>query len=179
MIYISFLRGINVGGHKKVQMKELKKVYESLGLSQVVTYIQSGNVIFEAENKSESELETLIKDGVHAHFGFEVPVRVLTASNFQKVIDQCPFAPIDLATQGIHYLITFLDKKPSSGAEALLKPYMKSSEKIAIIDKALYLYCPEGYSKTKLGNTFIESKLKVTGTTRNWKTVCRLVSMSL
>ena len=179
MIYISFLRGINVGGHKKIKMAELKKVYELLGLNRVETYIQSGNVIFEVEGQSESELETLIQDGVHAHFGFEVPVQVLTAPNFEKVIDQCPFAPIDLATQGSHYLVTFLDQSPPSGAEALLKPYIKSSEKVAIIDKVVYFYCSEGYGRTRLNNAFIESKLKVTGTTRNWKTVSITSSMSL
>lgn len=169
--YISLLRGINVSGHKKIVMADLKKLYETLDFKNVTTYIQSGNVIFEsATNKN---LEQRIEKAISDTFTFEVPVIITTAAELKKIIENNPFIhEKNIDTEKLH--VTFLAKEPKIGT--ITAHYEPDS--FTIIGKAIYLYCPNGYGRTKLTNTFFEKKLDTQATTRNWKTVLKLSSMS-
>ena len=174
--YISILRGINVSGQKKIVMADLKKLYESIGFKNVVTYIQSGNVIFEANEKdSEIELASKIEEAILQQYSFEVPVIVFKNSELKRWIDSNPFMKEDSIEERLYF--TFLDKIPDSAlVQQIQGDY--SPEKFEIIDKVVYFYCPIGYGKTKLSNTFFEKNLKVKATTRNFKTTFKLLELS-
>jgi len=174
--YISILRGINVGGHKPVPMKELQALFESLGYKQVKTYIQSGNVAFSAEEKSSSAIRKAIEVAISQRFGFEVPVLISTQADIKKVIEGNPF----LNEKGIEpdkLHVTFLDELPKQESVDKLLTYDYAPDRFVLTGKEVYIYCPNGYGRTKINNTFFESKLKVGATTRNWKTVNVLAEM--
>ncbi|MFV2060760.1 MAG: DUF1697 domain-containing protein [Gammaproteobacteria bacterium] len=178
MKYISLLRGVNVSGKNKIKMPELKFLYESLDLKNVETYIQSGNVIFETKDKSISNIKSLIENTIKNKFKFKVPVEIRTKLDLKNIIKNNPFGTIDLENEGTKVLVTFLATKPNKDKITDLNKYVKLPEKLNIKGKEVYLYCPNGYGKSKLSNTFIEKKLEVAATTRNWKSVVKLYELS-
>ncbi len=176
--YISILRGINVGGQRIIKMDALKALYQELGFKNIDTYIQSGNVIFQHTNSNEVELRNLIQNKIKTAFDFDVPVIVLSAVKLNSIISNNPFAHnSDKNTAYLH--ITFLAEQPEDFDTVSILSKKSDSEEIHLTQDAIYLYCPNGYGKTKLTNNFIESKLKVQATTRNWKTTLKLQDMSL
>ncbi len=176
MRYISLLRGINVSGKKKIIMKDLKALYESLDFKDVITYIQSGNVIFESDEQ-ESILIEKIEEAIEEHYGFDVPVQIRTISHFENIIEICPFSELDLVEEGTRAMVTFLEKEPTKETLEKLATYVNEPERLVSVGREVYLHCPNGYGKTKLNNNFIENKLKVKATTRNWKSVVKLYAM--
>jgi uncharacterized protein (DUF1697 family) len=177
-IYISILRGINVSGQKKILMADLKVLFEKQGFKNISTYIQSGNVIFEAGKKTPHQLEQSISKAIEKQYGFEVPVIVRTIDALQKVITINPF----LKTKGINtekLHVTFLSEMPAASELKVLQTFDYSPDQFKVIDQEVFLYCPESYGETKLSNKFFENKLKVNATTRNWKTVNTLVELAL
>jgi uncharacterized protein (DUF1697 family) len=177
--YVSLLRGINVSGQKKVNMKELKALYESIGLSNVTTYIQSGNVVFTCEEHCESTLKEIIESEIEKHYSFYVPVLILAETKLTDTLKNLPFDGIIPSEQGSQTLFSFLSESPEQKDVVALNQYKASSEQVIAIGSVVYLYCPNGYGKTKLTNTLLERKLKVSSTTRNLKTVIKLQSILL
>ena len=161
------LRGINVSGQKKIRMADLKSMYESLGLGNVQTYVQSGNVVFDSEERDVEKLKDVIEAQIEAIFGFSVPVLIRTGDDFRRVIDNHPFAE----EEAIRVLVTFLYEPPKSSKLEELSHYKDKVDQFAIGEREIFLFCPGGYGKTKLSNTFFEKKLGVVATTRNWKSV--------
>ena len=181
MKYISLLRGINVSGQKKIIMKDLKALYESLGFKNVVTYIQSGNVIFDSDSDgdgSDEDVIAKIQSTITKQYGFDVPVQVREASYFENIIEACPFSELDLIEEGMRVMVTFLADVPSEENIVKLMAYVKEPERLVLVGKEVYLHCPNGYGTTKLNNNFIEKKLGVGATTRNWKTILKLHALS-
>jgi len=179
-IYISLLRGINVSGQKKVNMKELKALYESLNLKQVTTYIQSGNVVFSSTDKSTVELSALIEAAILKHFGFEVPVLVLSETALNKALKQLPFDNISVVEQGSQVIFSFLSGVINTDNIVLLNGYLTAGEELesSVDSNDSASAKPNGYGKTKLSNTFLEKKLEVTATSRNLKTVVKLCELA-
>ncbi len=191
--YISILRGINVSGHKLIKMDALRKSYESLGFHNVVTYLQSGNIIFSTEKtitddaageetvtKKTAPEEAVAVELTHAisrqiekDFGFNVPVIVLSASQLKKIIEDNPFAK-DSTKDKTFLHVTFLSSNPENINIHALEEKKQGDEEVSLLGNAVYLYCPHGYGRTKLTNNFLETKLKVIATTRNWKTTNEL-----
>jgi len=175
--YISILRGINVSGHNLIKMDALRKLYENLGFQNVTTYVQSGNVVFTGDEIDVNESGQRISQQIEKDFGYEVPVIVLTLSKLKQVIDTNPFLKdnnIDIA-----YLhVTFLSSIPDHYDHKIIEDKKQGEEEISFSDNAVYLYCPNGYGRTKLTNNFLESKLKVGATTRNWKTTTELLKIA-
>lgn len=177
-IYISLLRGINVSGKNSIKMVELVNMFEKLNFQNVKTYIQSGNIIFQYKNEATEKLEQIIYNQIKNEFGFDVPVLVLTSEQLQKVIDINPFIK-DSSKEKSFLHVTFL-------AEPLVREYDNKtivgkkleSEEITITKNAVYLYCPNGYGRTKLNTNFLENKLGVQATTRNWKTTVKLLELA-
>jgi uncharacterized protein (DUF1697 family) len=176
--YISLLRGINVSGRKKVKMSDLKTLYESLKLSKVKTYIQSGNVIFESAISDVDELQRNIEQKTEKTFGFSVSVIIRTNREFKRIIDHNPFIGNDSTEDESKYLVTFLSKTPSESTAETIQQFVKEPEAMFLRGKEIYLHCPNGYGRSKLSNSFLERKLGVTATTRNWKTVKKLYFLS-
>ncbi len=171
--YISILRGINVSGNKPVKMDALRKMYEGLGFQNVTSYVQSGNVVFTA-NDTENKLEQKISRQIEKDFGFDVPVIVLTIDKLKQVIDNNPFLKKDPAF--LH--VTFLATKPEPFDRKIIEDKKLNGEEISFSDNAVYLFCPNGYGVSKLSNSFLESKLKVTATTRNWKSTNEILKIA-
>jgi len=172
--YISILRGINVGGKKAIKMNLLNDLYVSLGFTNINTYIQSGNVVFSSKKTNEQLLSKKISEAILNTFGFDVPVIVLTTKTLIKIVEENPFSISNKYNPDFLH-ITFLSNKPIiSNTNALAT----TNEVFHFTEKAIYLYCPNGYSNCKLTNSFIENKLKVTATTRNWKTTLNLLALA-
>lgn len=171
--YIALLRGINVGGHKKVPMAELRDLLTKSGLQNVQTYIQSGNVIFQS-SENASELETKIQKLIVNHFGFDVSVIVKTNNELQTIFDASPFS--NEKKEKSYFII--LSKIPESNLveEVAKLPY--ENEEVIIKNDCLYFYCSTGYRKTKFNMSSYERKLKVIGTARNYNTMVKLLSLS-
>ena len=151
-------------------MADLKALYESLGLSEVKTYIQSGNVIFKTDEK---DLQTTIEKAIESKYGFFVPVIVKTIDQLQEALNNSPFNDEDFSSQ---ILFSFLSKPISD--TSILEPYKHESETFFIKDDIFYLFCPKGYGKTKLSNTLLEKKFSLRSTTRNLKTITKLLALS-
>lgn len=175
--YISILRGINVGGNRKILMKELKVLFEKLGFAEVETYIQSGNVVFESEKKlSNADLEVKIQQAITETFGFDVPVIIRAADEWAKSIANNPFwKEEDADIDRLH--LTCLKEVPSPELLEKIKLFQFLPDRYEIIGKDVFIFCAAGYGTSKLTNPFFESKLKVQATTRNWKTVMKLHEM--
>ena len=175
--FISILRGINVSGQKLIKMDALRKLYDNLGFRNVSTYVQSGNVIFSSNDIDTHELEQKISKEIEKEFGFEVPIIVLTVDKLKYVIDNNPFLKFpDKDHAFLH--VTFLSSKPDYFDPKVIENKKQEGEDVFFTDDVVYLYCPKGYGSTKLTNTFLESKLKVGATTRNWKTTNELLKIT-
>lgn len=171
------LRGINVSGQKIVKMADLRTLYEGLGFERVTTYIQSGNVIFHSDTNSSAALSKKIAGAIEEQYGFNVPITIRTRGELKKLISNNPFLTkenIDLSK--LH--ITFLETKPEAAQLVSIETVDSKGDEFYVSGSEIYLYCPGGYGKTKLSNNFIESKLKQSATTRNWKTVNILYEMA-
>lgn len=176
--YISILRGINVSGQKLIKMDALRRSYENMGFQQVTTYVQSGNVIFTANETDVNTLEQKISQQIEKDFGYKVPVIVLTFNKLKQIIGNNPFLK-DLNKDQAYLYVTFLSSKPDHYDKKIIEDKKQQEEEIRFSDNAVYLYCPNGYGRTKLNNNFLEAKLKVGATTRNWKTTMELFKIVL
>ena len=175
--FVAILRGINVSGKNKIKMDALKSSFLSLGFEQVQTYIQSGNVVFCYKQARAGNLAELINKQIHKDFGFDVPVLVLSAAQLGNIVSNNPFAGDEnREVQFMH--VTFLKENSTNVNEEKITSHVKAGEEFVISNGAIYLYCPHGYGKTKLNNNFFESQLKVSATTRNWKTTLKLLEMA-
>ncbi|MEM7179783.1 MAG: DUF1697 domain-containing protein [Spirochaetota bacterium] len=173
--YISLLRGINVSGHRPIKMKDLQVMYESLSCENVKTYIQSGNVVFSAK-ASASEWKRQLESAIVKTFTWDVSVFVCKQSEWNELVKQAPFTNTQREEEGNRCLVTFCDRTISNSDLAILQDFLQKGEVIHSIGKQIFLYCPNGYGKTKLANPFIEKKLGLVATTRNWKTIAKLSS---
>ena len=177
MKYISILRGINVGGRKKIKMYDLKVLYENHGFKDVSTYIQSGNVIFTSTDNNKSTIKSKLESAITQEYGFDVPIYMCTQEEMKNIFENSPFLESQDEKNGTKILVTFLSSTPTQTDIDNVMACVNEPEKLFIAKDIVYLYCPNGYGKSKLSNNFLESKLKVTATTRNWKTVKKLCDM--
>jgi uncharacterized protein (DUF1697 family) len=172
--YVAMLRGINVSGKNKIKMSDLQALFVGLGNTDVTTYIQSGNVVFQSHEKNAVALTSAIEQRIVRALGFEVPVVVRTKAELAKVIAGNPLGADDLAK--VH--VTFLAQKPEAALVRAVADHRSPPDEFRIVGREVFLHCPSGYGKTKLNNTFWERKLKVGSTTRNWNTVTKLFELA-
>jgi len=172
--YIALLRGINVGGHKKVPMAELRELLTNSGLKNVQTYIQSGNVIFQSNDTNTLNLENYIQKLIIAHFGFEISVLVRTRKQLEIIFNNCPFS--EKKKKESYFALLSDVPQTSLVNDAYGKSY--ENEEYAIEKDCIYFYCANGYGKAKFNLNFFERKLKVSATSRNYKTMIKLLSLS-
>ena len=175
--FIALLRGINVSGQKQIKMPDLKSLFEESGFQNIETYIQSGNVIFTSKEKLPEKLEQKISLAIKRKFGFDVQIIVLTPEEIEYVLNNNPFIKKKKESEKLY--VTFLAKSPSNENINKLNAIDYSPEEYIIDGRYIYLFVPNGYSKAKLNNNFFESKLNVSATTRNWKTVNKLLELSI
>lgn len=177
MKYIALLRGINVGRNKRIKMADLVKAFESAGFRNVKTYVQSGNVIFEHNSSSAAEIAENIEKIIGQTFRFYVNVFIRTESELENIVKLNPFIKeTDIEFDKLH--VTFLSDMPDPKAVFNLDINKDENEKFEVIGREVYLYCPNGYARTKLKNDVFEKKLDTVATTRNWKTTNKLLELS-
>lgn len=172
--YIALLRGINVGGHRKVPMAELKTLLTHRGLLDVRTYIQSGNVVFRSTEDSTKALEKLIKDAISDHFGFDVSVLVKTPEQLKRIFEDCPFKQ----AQKEQSYFAILSDVPSKDLVAIASEKVYADEFYHILNDCIYFYAKNGYGNAKFNLNYFEKNLQVSATARNYKTMLKLLSMS-
>ena len=172
--YIAMLRGINVGG-KTVKMAVLKEYFEGLKLKNIVTYIQSGNVLFDTKETDEGKLVKKIAKDLNKTFGFDIEVILRTVSEVEEVVANNPYKKRKLSEKE-HLYISFLSAVPNETLIETLAPFLKEGELYTVVNREVYIIT-EKYGETKLSNNFIEKKLKVVSTTRNWATVNKITTL--
>jgi uncharacterized protein (DUF1697 family) len=176
--WILLLQGINVSGQKRMAMPDLQSMLAGLGLINPRTYIQSGNAVFSSPVSNRSDLSRRIEAGIVDRFGFETPVFLRLAEDFARVIRVNPFL-IGRQVDPGYLHVTFLSKPLTDHDRAGLTPPPSTTDEFQPGIEEIYLFCPEGYGRTKLNNPFFERKLKMRVTTRNWNTVLTLHRMAL
>ena len=174
MRFIAILRGINVGSGRKVPMADLRKLCETLGLRQVQSYIQSGNLVFElAQPEPIPELEVRLQKAFSEAFGFEIPVLIRTSEEWAASTAKNPFLKEEnVEIERLH--LTCLKELPAPELLEKIKTFQYLPDRYEIIGRDVFIFCAAGYGTSKLVNSFFESKLKTPATTRNWKTVIQL-----
>lgn len=170
--YIALLRGINVGGRNILPMKDLVKILEDLGCTQVKTYIQSGNVVFNTENNNRDSLAEKISMSIEEQFKFKPKVLLLEAVKLEAAIKNNPFPTED--GKALHF--SFLESIPESPDLDALTSLKTDSEEFKLHEHIFYLYAPDGIGRSKLAAK-VEQKLGVELTARNWNTVSKLSEM--
>jgi uncharacterized protein (DUF1697 family) len=170
---IALLRGINVGGHNILPMKELRTLLTDLGLEEVRTYIQSGNAIFRHEGTTV-DLPGKIAGAIEQQFGFAPAVLVLDAAQMRSALDASPFAA-DIDPKTLH--LFFLEKEPGGPDLGRLEQLKSSSENFALAGRVFYLHAPDGVGRSRLAPQ-VEKCLGVAVTARNGRTVARLLELA-
>jgi uncharacterized protein (DUF1697 family) len=176
-VLISLLRGVNVGGHHKVKMDDLRALYESLGFEDVQTHINSGNVLFRTGGRDLVRLRQRIEDAIESACGFRCDVILRTPSDLRQVIATNPFSArpgMDASKLAIH----FLAADPSAAAREQVRAIDAAPEELHIDGRELYIYFPNGMARPKLSMPLLEKTLKTPGTSRNWNTVRKLLEVA-
>jgi uncharacterized protein (DUF1697 family) len=176
-VLISMLRGVNVGGHNKISMAELRAMYESLGLQDPQTFVQSGNVVFRTKERNLPALAKRIEDAIEQRFGFRCDVLVRTPAELKDAIARNPFGKRRNVDPG-KLLVTFLANHPSAEARKDVLKIKTDPEELHIDGREVYIYFPNGMGQSKLSWPAIGKKLGTTGTGRNWNSVTRLLDMA-
>ena len=177
--YAALLRGINVAGHRRVAMAELRALLERLGYQRVVTYLQSGQVAFDAENCSDDVLAAKISQALADEYGSAVDVIVRDHDYFDAIVSHCPFPTGEYAPKQLHVIYRSTQPDPARldqiDAAALLP------ERFAVGDRAIYLLLPGGIGRSKLAAQLAQPRILESGiiaTVRNWNTVTKLAAMT-
>jgi uncharacterized protein (DUF1697 family) len=175
-IHVALLRGINVGGKHSLPMKDLAAMFLDAGCREVRTYIQSGNVVFQAAPPLAQRVPGIIANAVQDRFGFEPPVVTRTLAELRDVTKRNPFlrAGVDPAT--LH--VAFLAGAPGKAKAGALEPERFRPDAFALRGREIYLHCPNGLGRSKLTNAYFDSRLATTSTVRNWRTVLTLLELA-
>jgi uncharacterized protein (DUF1697 family) len=173
--HVALLRGINVGGKNLLPMKELAGIFATAGCTDVMTYIQSGNVVFCAEDKIAKGLGEAITKQVEKQFGLKVPVVLRSTAEMRAVIRGNPFLKAGAAEEMMH--VSFLADRLSADLVAGLDAARSAPDEFVVVGRDIYMKLVTGGAKTKLTNAYFDSKLKTVSTMRNWRTVLKLAEM--
>jgi uncharacterized protein (DUF1697 family) len=174
---VCFLRGINVSGKNMIKMADLVKVFTSVGFKNVSTYLQSGNVIFSHENSLEGTVAAeTISSAIKKSLGLDVPAIIRSAAEIDSILRGNIFINRD-KTDIEKIYVTMLGKDADSDRLSNLVKADYLPERLNHSGNEIYIFCPDGYGRAKLNNNFIEKKLAVTATTRNWKTMLAVSGM--
>lgn len=172
-VYVSMLRAVNVGGSSVIKMDALRAAYEAMGLSDVRTLLQSGNVLFRSGLKDRERLVRRIKQELERRSGLKVEVLLRTLDELASVIERGPV--LSPRADMSKLLVMFLSSVPDAAAQAALLKWHKGSEMIELRGPEIYLYYPDGIGRSKLSNAVLENKLDTAGTARNWNTLVKLL----
>ncbi|MEU3511484.1 DUF1697 domain-containing protein [Streptomyces longwoodensis] len=176
--YAALLRGINVGGSRKLPMGDLRTLMEGLGHTGVRTYLQSGQAVFASDHGDEDSLAAELAAAVAERFGFAVDVIVRDHAYLRAVAEACPFPAADLQPKQLH--VTYFSAPVDDARFAGVDPAAHAPEEFRLGDRALYLYAPDGLGRSRLAEQLSRPRVTqgLVATTRNWNTVLKLVEMT-
>ena len=174
--YVALLRSVNVAGHGRLAMDELRGSFDALGYADVTTYIQTGNVLFSTGSKSEPGLAAAIEQRLAEEFGDAPAVLIRSVADLRRVGTSSPYAKAG-ADPARHH-VTFLATAPSHQALDALNLPPSGRDELVVDGKEVYVHTPDGYANTKYTGTFLERRLGVVSTTRNWNTVTKLCELA-
>jgi uncharacterized protein (DUF1697 family) len=174
-VHVAMLRGINVGGRRKVPMADLRALLTDAGYADVRTYVQSGNIVLSASLKA-AEVERSLSELISERFGFDVPVIVRSRAQLAAVVKADPLG--DVADNEKRYVVTFLSAKPSAEVVRKLEELARDSETLAASGRELYTWHPDGQAGSKLATALTGKALGVNATARNWTTVRTLLELA-
>jgi uncharacterized protein (DUF1697 family) len=174
-VFVTFLRGVNMAGHCTIKMADLISLYKKLGFKDAVTYIQSGNVIFTSADNEET-IASGIENAILKKFGYTVPVMVRTADEIQKINQLNPYIH-DKDFDPAKSAVIFLYGEPDRDQLLKVADVNYPPDRFKVTGKEIFIYCPNGFGRTKLYTNFFENRMKVTGTARNWKTVTAIMEI--
>jgi uncharacterized protein (DUF1697 family) len=175
-MHIALLRGINVGGNNRLLKEDLVSIFHDAGCTEVKTYIQSGNIVYEAESALARQIPAVIAELIVERCGFEVPVVTRTAEELCGVVAANPFLQDGVDEKTLH--VAFLAAVPSEALAATLDPQRSPPDEFVVQGREIYLRCPNGLARTKLSNAYFDSNLGTVSTMRNWRTTLRLLAMA-
>lgn len=173
--FIALFRGINVGGKNLLPMGQLVPLLEALGLQNVSTYIQSGNVVFQSVELDPADLAERIQSAVHESHGFTPQVFVLGVDELERAVRANPYPEAEPEPKSLH--LSFLETRPQHPDLDVLEGLKLDSERFELRGEVFYLHAPEGIGRSKLAGR-VERALGVSATGRNWRTVCRILEMA-
>lgn len=176
-VVIAMLRGVNLGSYQKINMEALRTLCGGLGLREVQTYIQSGNLVFREDSGDPGAVARRIEESIHNKWGFRPDVVVRTVPELRKVVAKNPFA----SRSGIEpnrLLVVFMANAPTRQARDRLLATPCEPEELRINGRELYIYYPQGMARPKLSLVRIEKLLQSPSTGRNWNTVNKLLDMA-
>jgi uncharacterized protein (DUF1697 family) len=173
--HLALLRGINVGGKNMLPMKTLERFFVDAGCDCVRTYIQSGNVLFDADKATCSGLCGKISLAIEKGCGFRPAVVLRTASELANAVANNPFLSSGMAAESLHLM--FLADKPAARRVDALDPTRSLPDEFRVNGSEVYLHLPNGAGRTKLTNNYFDSTLATTSTARNWRTVTKLLDL--
>jgi uncharacterized protein (DUF1697 family) len=174
-ILIALFRGINVGGNAILPMKDLVGILESLGLREVRTYIQSGNVVFRSTEGTLPQISGRIRSEIRKRFGFEPQLLLLESTELAKAIESNPFPEAESEPKTLH--LSFLASVPENPDLTTMKNLKKENERFALEGRVFYMHAPEGIGRSKLAAN-IEKLIGVPATSRNWRTVTSIMELA-
>lgn len=173
--YLAFLRGINVGGHNKIPMAELRERCESWGFEDVRSYIQSGNLIFRS-HMHKNEIEDFLSKEIEAHFGVTVPVIVRRDDEWLRYSDENPF-PEAAEREANLVMIGLCKKAPAAEATSRLAERARHGERVVQVGDDIWIHFAGGSGTSRLSPSAIDKAVESPVTTRNWRTVLKLSQM--
>lgn len=174
--YVALLRGINVGGNKKVPMARLRELMEGLGYTEVATLLQSGNAVFTSKEKSPAKVGKQLEAAIAKEFGFEVAVVIRTRDELEAVIKANPLPGAEDAPS--HFLVTFLSDVPDPKRFEQIDPAAYLPDEFRLVGREIYARFPKGIGESKLATVLGGTRLGVTPTARNWNTVTKLLELA-
>ena len=172
---IVLLRGINVGGHRRVAMADLRALLNRLGYEDVQTLLQSGNVVLTSGVRAD-RLERQLEEQLEDEFGLDIQVVVRTRDELADVIERNPLAAV--ATDPARYVVSFLSAAPAASVARELAGIDVPPEQFVVSGRELYAWYPNGINKSQLMKLLSEKRLGVTATARNWNTVTKLLALA-
>ena len=173
---VALLRGINVGGRRSVAMADLRNFVAGLGLRDVQSVLQSGNLVFRSDAKGEARLERTLEAEAKKRLGLETEFFVRSATEWEDLVADNPFHE-EARRDPARLVAVFLKQAPGAAAVKALQAAVVGREGVRAVGRQAYIVYPDGQGRSKLTNAVIEKQLGARGTARNWNTVLRLAEL--
>jgi uncharacterized protein (DUF1697 family) len=175
--YVALLRGVNLAGHNRIAMKDLRRLCEGLGLASVSTLLNSGNVVFRSASASAARLEARLERETRKRLRVAPAYFLRTAAEWASLVERNPF-PAEASRDPGHLVVSLMREAPPPSALRALRAAIVGRERVELSGREAYFVYPDGYGRSKLTPALIEKHLGGPGTARNWNTVLKLLALA-